>query len=155
MVFDGRVYLFASHDFSPESKHYVLKDWRVWSSADLIAWKLESTLKPEDTFIGKPFDDCWATFGVRKNGKYYWYFSAGPTEIGVAVADSPAGPWKDPIGKPLVPLGLTPTEQRDCDILMDDDGSAYMVYGKRHAECHWLGSDKYHSSESYDNNESF
>ncbi len=129
VVFDDRVYLFTSHDFSTENKGYLLKDWRVWSSSDLVAWKLESTLKPEDTFIGKPFNDCWATFGVRKNNKYYWYFSAGPREIGVAVADSPSGPWKDPLGKPLVPLGLTPTEQRDCDILMDDDGAAYMVYG--------------------------
>ena len=129
VVFDDRVYLFTTDDFSPGNKGFVMKDWRVWSSSDLVAWKLESTLKPEDTFIGKPFNDCWATFGVRKNGKYYWYFSAGPTEIGVAMADSPSGPWKDPLGKPLVPLGLTPTDQRDCDILMDDDGAAYMVYG--------------------------
>jgi len=129
VVFDGRVYLFTTHDFSPDSKHFCMKDWRVWSSSDLVTWKLESTLKPEDTFIGKPFDDCWATFGVRKNGKYFWYFSAGPREIGVVTADSPAGPWKDPLGKPLVPLRLTPTQQRDCDILMDDNGAAYMVYG--------------------------
>jgi Carbohydrate binding module (family 6)/Glycosyl hydrolases family 43 len=110
VVFDDRVYLFTSDDFSPKNKGYVMKDWRVWSSSDLVSWKLESTLKPEETFIGKTFNDCWATFGVRKNGKYYWYFSAGPREIGVAVADSPAGPWKDPLGKPLVPLGLTPTD---------------------------------------------
>ena len=106
-----------------------MKDWWVWSSADLVNWKQEGTLKPEDTFLKRPFNECWATFGATKNGKYYWYFSAGPTEVGVVVGDSPAGPWKDPLGKPLLAKGFTPTAQRDPDILMDDDGQAYMVYG--------------------------
>jgi hypothetical protein len=106
-----------------------MKDWWIWSSADLVNWKQEGMLKPEETFLKQPSDSCWATFGATKNGKYYWYFSAGPTEIGVVLADSPAGPWKDPLGKPLVSKGLTDTEQRDPDILIDDDGTAYMVYG--------------------------
>ena len=44
-----------------------------------------------------------------RNGKYYWYvpindikFSQDRMAIGVAVADSPEGPWKDALGKPLV-----------------------------------------------------
>ena len=129
LVVDGRVYLFATHDFSPDAKRFTMKDWWVWSSDDLLNWRLESTLKPEETFIGKPFNDCWATFGVCKDGKYYWYFSAGPKQIGVAVADSPGGPWKEPLGKPLVPEGLTHTQARDPDVLMDDDGKAYMIFG--------------------------
>lgn len=129
MIYGNRAYLYATHDFSPENKHFVMKDWWVWSSADLVNWRLEGTLKPEETFLKGPSNDCWATFGVSKHGKYYWYFSAGPTQIGVVVGDFPSGPWKDPLGKPLVPKGLTPTEQHDPDILMDDDGQAYMVYG--------------------------
>ena len=129
VVYGDRAYVYATHDFSAKSKGFVMYDWWVWSSADLVNWRQEGTLKPEDTFIKKRFKDCWATFCVSKNNKYYWYFSAGPTEIGVVVAESPAGPWKDPLGKPLVARGLTPTAQRDPDILMDDDGQAYMVYG--------------------------
>lgn len=130
MVHDGRVYLFAGHDFSPKSKYYTLKDWWVWSSADLIHWKLESVLKPEETFLKKPSDDCWATFGVERGGKWYWYFCVGRDQgIGVVTADSPAGPWKDPLGVPLIPKGMYPTPARDCDILMDDDGKAYGVFG--------------------------
>jgi beta-xylosidase len=129
MVHNGRVYLFACHDFSPESKYYTLKDWWVWSSSDLINWKLESVLKPEDTFIGRPSDKCWATFGVERGGKWYWYFSDGPEQIGVVTADSPAGPWKDPLKAPLIPKGMYDTNARDPDILMDDDGKAYMVFG--------------------------
>lgn len=129
VVFDERVYIFATHDFSAQNKGFVMNDWWTWSSADLVNWKQESTLKPEDTFIGRPFNDCWATFGTRKNGKYYWYFSAGPEQIGVVTADSPAGPWKDPLGKPLISKGMVPTAARDPDIFMDDDGAAYMVFG--------------------------
>ena len=70
----------------------MMKDWWVCSSAGLVNLKQEGTLKPEDTFLKRPFDECWATFGASKNGKYYWYFSAGPSEDGMVTADSPAGP---------------------------------------------------------------
>jgi len=129
VVFGDRVYLYATHDFSPDSKNFVTKDWWVWSSTDLLNWNQAGTLKPEDTFLHRPSNECWAGFGARRNGKYYWYFSAGPREIGVVVADSPVGPWQDPLGKPLIAQGLTPTEQRDPDIFMDEDGAAYMIYG--------------------------
>ena len=129
VVFADRVYLYATHDVKPNSKKFVMTNWWVWSSADLVNWKQEGTLDPKDTFIGKPFSDCWATFGVTKNNKYYWYFSAGREQIGVVVGDSPSGPWRDPLKKPLVPVGFVPTQARDPDILMDDDDTAYMVFG--------------------------
>ena len=128
-VFEDRVYLFASHDASPQNKGFVLWDWWVWSSADLVSWDLESVLKPESTYIGKPFKDCWATFGVQKNNQWYWYVSMGSENIAVFTADSPKGPWRDVLGKPLIPAGLTHTQARDPEILLDDDGAAYMVYG--------------------------
>ena len=129
VVFGDRVYLFATHDAFPNSRKFVMTNWWVWSSADLVNWRQEGTLQPEDTFLKRPFNDCWATFGARRNGKYYWYFSAGPTEIGVVLGDTPAGPWKDPLGKPLLAKRFTPTEQRDPDILMDADGQAYIIFG--------------------------
>ena len=128
-IYGDRAYMYATHDFSPDSTTFVTKDWWVWSSADLVNWKLSGTLKPEETFLRHPSDQCWAGFGASRNGRYYWYFSAGPTEIGVVESGSPAGPWKDPLGKPLIPKGRVPTEARDPDILMDDDGRSYMVFG--------------------------
>ena len=125
----GRVYLFAGHDFALESKGYDLRDWWVWSSSDLLEWKLESVLKPEDTFLKRPFKSCWATFGVPFPDGWRYYFSAGPTEIGVVTAKTPAGPWSDPLGKPLVAKGEYRTQARDPDVLLDDDGSAYIVFG--------------------------
>lgn len=147
MVHDGRVYLFACHDFSPESKYYTLKDWWVWSSSDLVNWKLESVLRPEATYLGRPFDACWATFGVERGGKWFWYFSAGPDAIGVMTADSPAGPWKDPLGAPLISKGLYDTNARDPDILMDDDGKAYMVFGAHKYFIVRLGEDMISQAE--------
>lgn len=129
VVYGDRVYLYATHDCVPGANNFVMNDWWVWSSADLVQWRQEGVLRPEDTFLKRPFNECWATFGASKHGKYYWYFSAGPTQIGVVVGDTPAGPWHDPLGKPLIAQGTVPTEARDPDILMDDDGQAYIVFG--------------------------
>ena len=128
-IYGDTAFMYATHDFSPDSKMFVTKDWWVWSSTDLLNWKQAAILKPDETFLKRPSDECWAGFGASKNGKYYWYFSAGPTQVGVVMADAPVGPWRDPLGKPLIPKGLTDTEARDPDILMDDDGQAYVVYG--------------------------
>jgi len=128
-IYGDRAYIYATHDFSPDSKKFVTKDWWVWSSTDLVNWTQAGTLKPEETFLKRPSDECWAGFGASKNEKYYWYFSAGPTQVGVVMADTPIGPWRDPLGKPMIPKGLTDTEARDPDIMMDDDRQAYMVYG--------------------------
>jgi beta-xylosidase len=79
-----------------------------------------------------------------KNGKYYWYVPVNERgagmAIGVAVADSPEGPWKDALGKPLVndksemanwgfsDAGQTPYTI-DPTVFVDDDGQAYLQYG--------------------------
>jgi arabinoxylan arabinofuranohydrolase len=90
---------------------------------------MESVLKPEDTYLKKSLKSCWATSGVTKNNKYYWYLSVGTTNIGVVVGDSPAGPWTNPLGKPLIDETMTPAPERDPEIFMDDDGKAYIIFG--------------------------
>ena len=128
-VFDGRVYLYATHDYSPTNTGFRMDDWWQWQTDDLVNWKQVGTLKPEQTFIGKPFQSCWAGDAATAGGKYFWYFSAGPREIGVVEGQTPIGPWTDPLGKPLIPRDLTPTAARDPGILMDDDGKNYIVFG--------------------------
>ncbi len=128
-VFDGRVYLYATHDYSPQSTHFRMDNWWVWHSDDLVHWEQVSILEPQQTFLRSPFTECWATDAATRAGKYYFYFSAGPKQIGVVEGPTPAGPWHDPLGKPLIAEGLTPVEERDPGILMDDDGSNYIVFG--------------------------
>ena len=128
-IIDGKAYLAASHDKSQDNKRFIMDDWLLWSSDDLVNWKLEYVLKPEETYIGKPFDGCWAPDFVKRNGKYYWYFSERNQQTGVMVADSPAGPWIDPLGRPLLSTDLTPTQEYDMGIVEDKSGDFYIVFG--------------------------
>jgi arabinoxylan arabinofuranohydrolase len=128
-VSNNNIYLYATHDASINNKDFVMNDWWIWSSDDLVKWRYESTLEPETTYFGKPSSNCWATDAICKNGLYYLYFSMGQTDIGVVVGKSPIGPWSDPLKKPLISNGLTDVEERDPGILIDDDGSVYIVFG--------------------------
>ncbi len=127
-IFNDTAYVYASHDKSADNRKFTMEDWWVWSSPDLVNWTKRSVLKPEDTYIGKPYDGCWATDAAEKNGKYYWYFSERNKQSGVVVGESPVGPWVDPLGKPLLPEDLTPTHEYDMSII-EDDGSHYIVFG--------------------------
>ena len=128
-IIEGKAYLSASHDKSADNTKFIMEDWWLWSSDDLVNWKLEYQLKPEETYIGEPFEGCWATDIVKRNGKYYWYFSERNHQAGVMVADSPQGPWKDPLGKPLLSEDLTPTHEYDMGIFEDTNGDFYIVFG--------------------------
>ena len=128
-IYGDQAYLYATHDAVPGSDKFIMNDWWVWHSSDLVHWKQVSTLRPEDTYWGKPCNQCWATDAMSRNGQYYFYFSRGPEEIGVVRSDTPAGPWKDPLGKPLIAQGSTPTLARDPGILQEKDGTSYIVFG--------------------------
>lgn len=106
-----------------------MEDWWVWSSPDLVNWTKRSVLNPEDTYIGdKNFTRCWATDVAYRNGKYYWYFSEGNQQTGVVIGDTPIGPWKDPLGKPLLTSELTTTDEYDLAIF-EENGEHYIIFG--------------------------
>ncbi len=128
-IYDNHAWLYATHDAVPGSAHFIMNDWWVWASDDLVKWRLVSVLKPEQTYYKKPENSCWATDAIRHHGKYYFYFSRGPKEIGVVEGNSPAGPWRDPIGKPLIAEGSTPTTARDPAIFQKPDGTTYIIFG--------------------------
>lgn len=127
-IFNDTAYVYASHDKSINNKKFIMEDWWVWSSPDLVNWTKRSVLNPKDTYIGKDFTRCWATDVAYKNGKYYWYFSEGNQQTGVVVGDTPVGPWKDPLGKPLLTSDLTPTDEYDMAIF-EDEGEHYIIFG--------------------------
>lgn len=128
-IFDGKAWLSATHDKSIDNTGFIMEDWWIWSSEDLVNWKLECMINPEDTYIGKPFQGCWATDIATRNGKYYWYFSERNEQTGVMVADAPTGPWTDPLGKPLLSADMTPTHEYDMGIFEDESGDFYIVFG--------------------------
>ena len=98
----------------------------------MVNWTYRGTPLTSATFSAwaKQDNDCWASQCIERDGKWYWYVTAtikgeAYPGIGVAVADSPAGPYKDPIRKPLVKgwFKIDPT------VMIDDNGQAYLYYG--------------------------
>ncbi len=127
-IFNNKAYLFATRDGDIKAKSFVMPDWKIWSSDDLVNWTLERTISPTETYMGES-NDCWATDVAFRNGKYYFYFSNGNKNTGVMVADSPNGSFKDALGKPFLPEELTPGKEYDPTVLVEDDGTAYIVFG--------------------------
>lgn len=127
-IFNDTAYVYASHDKSIKNKKFIMEDWWVWSSPDLVTWTKRSVLNPKDTYIGKDFTECWATDVAYRNGKYYWYFSEGNQQTGVVVGNTPVGPWSDPLGKPLLTSELTPTDEYDMAVF-EDNGEHYIIFG--------------------------
>lgn len=126
-VFKDKVYLFTTRDAVRDAKSFVMPDWHIWSSDDLVNWKHERTIEPTETYMGKS-NNCWATETVYMNGKYYFYFSNGNKDTGVMVADNPAGPYVDVLKRPLLPENLTVGKEYDPTVLVDGD-DAYIVFG--------------------------
>ncbi len=126
-VFKDTVYLFSGHDDSPGDPTWIMKDWRVFSSTDLVNWKPACVISPRNNYMGENSTDCWAGDAAYRNGKFYFYFSDQKRSIGVMVADKPGGPYRDALGKPLV------APMHDPTILTDDnpDKTAYIVYGDK------------------------
>ena len=127
-IFKDTAYVYASHDKSIKNDKFIMENWWVWSSPDLVNWTKRSVLNPIDTYIGKEYSRCWATDAAYKNGKYYWYFSEGNEQTGVVVGNSPTGPWEDVLGKPLLNSDLTPTHEYDMSIF-EENGDHYIFFG--------------------------
>jgi len=74
--------------------------------------------------------NAWAGQCIEHDGKFYWYVPITNKEhqgsIGVAVANSPYGPFIDPLGKPLI---RNSNDDIDPTVFIDDDGQAYLLWG--------------------------
>lgn len=127
LVHDGRVYLYTGHD-EDGSTYFTMRDWRVFSSTDMVNWTDHGSPMSLATFSWADAD-AWAGQVVERNGTFYWYVpvrqrSTGQRVIGVGVADNPTGPFRDALGRPLVGNG-----EIDPTVLIDDDGQAYLYWG--------------------------
>ena len=132
-VFNGKVYLFPSHDIispvEPERRWFCMEDYHVFSSEDLVNWTDHGViLNQKDVPWGNPEGySMWAPDCVEKDGKYYFYFPNASKgrgfAVGVAVADRPEGPYI-PEPEPIEGInGIDP-----C-VLQASDGNAYIFWG--------------------------
>lgn len=152
MVDGDTVYLYTGHDVATGDS-YVIDGWICYSTKDLLNWKYEGEImSSKDISWANVADSAWAAQTVKHNGKYYFYYctwdktakasskiKAGEQSIGVAVSDSPTGPFKD-LGKPIVSgevtdFGTESSEWNDIDptvwIEKDDKGEEhrYLAWG--------------------------
>jgi beta-xylosidase len=140
LVHDCTFYITCGHDEGQSG--FVLNEWYLLASTDMVNWTKRVAL---DLSVFSWADaNAWAGQMVEKDGKFYWFVPVNQRgsgmAIGVAVADSPLGPFTDGIGKALVDdafemsnVGFrTPPDTPftiDPSVFIDDDGQAYLHYG--------------------------
>lgn len=98
-VFGNRLYVYGSHDRA-RGEDYCMEDYVVWSAPldNLGDWKYEGVVykreQDPDNHGGK--DRMYAPDVVQgPDGRYYMYYGTSIIEYtGVAVSDSPAGPFE-------------------------------------------------------------
>lgn len=107
----------------------------AFSSQDLITWKKHARII-DTSRIKWAKRAMWAPSIIRKEGKYYLFFAANDIQnnneyggIGVGVSDSPSGPFKDHLGKPLIDKFHNGAQPIDQFVFRDEDGKIYMYYG--------------------------
>ena len=133
-VFNNKVYLYPSHDIMPPAGQrqdwFCMEDYHVFSSENLTDWTDHGVIVTQNKvpWVKPNSYSMWAPDCVYKDGKYYFYFPSNPTSgmgfgIGVAVADSPEGPFI-PEPEPIKGInGIDP-----C-VLLASDGNAYIFWG--------------------------
>lgn len=139
-VFNGKIYVFPSHDIpTPPEKPgrkdwFCMEDYHVFSSENLVDWIDHGVIVSQNrvNWVDSASYSMWAPDCIERNGKYYFYFPAntnvpGPNGrkgfgIGVAVADRPEGPYA-PQPKPIEGVhGIDP------NVFIDKDGQAYLYW---------------------------
>lgn len=128
MVYGDTVFLYTTHD-EDTANNFEMYDWLLYKSTDMVNWTDCGSVASTKDFVWRSRDNgAWAEQVIERNGKFYMYCPLHGHGIGVLVADSPYGPFKDPLGEPLV---WQKEHWYDIDptVWIDDDGQAYMYWG--------------------------
>ncbi|WP_083868001.1 OmpL47-type beta-barrel domain-containing protein [Microbacterium sp. B24] len=144
LVADDTLYVYAGRDEADATTNdFVMNEWQAFSTTDVEggSWKhYPSLMRPEQVF-------SWATPGRAYagqvvqggDGRYYWYVpvheagssSPDPFGIGIAVSDTPLGPWTDYAGGPIVSQKILGNNAHNIDptVYVTDDGRVWMYWG--------------------------
>ena len=123
-AFGDRYYVYPTSD----RPYWNTKEFAVWSSPNLVDWEKHDVFLDLRNDISWSNNKAWAPDCIERNGKYYFYFCADHN-IGVAVGDSPTGPFRDALDRPLVDNEKIKTFSIDPYAFIDDDGQAYLYFG--------------------------
>jgi len=139
LVHDGRLYLYVGQDEAGEGEMFRITRWLAYSTDELKTWTDHGpVLAPED--FSWASRDAWASEVIEKDGRFWFYTTVEHDEtdhgkaIGVAVADSPLGPFRDARGTALVKNSDTPDgphwwDDIDPTVFEDEDGKVWLYWG--------------------------
>ena len=143
MVYGDTVYFYMTADAYEydaagniiENSYQKIKSLNVVSTKDMI--NFEDHGEVQVTKSAKWANNSWAPAAAWKNidgkDKFFLYFADAGGGIGILTADSPLGPFTDPLGK-----GIIRRDMPNCGnvlwlfdpaVLVDDDGKAYIYFG--------------------------
>lgn len=134
--YNGRLYVYLSHDVDATANQstYNIPEIICISTDDMKNWTDHGVVFNAKN-DSKWASVSWAPSIVYRNNKFYMYYGNGGNGIGVAVSDSPTGPFKDPRSSALI-TGSTPGVQPSSNMwlfdpgaFVDDDGQAYLYFG--------------------------
>ena len=129
--YEGKYWIYVTHSTAfPEQKNL-----SAFSSEDLVHWEHHENIIDMQDFPWV-WGAVWAPTIIEKNGKYYLIFATNdihsdeePGGLEIAVADSPAGPFKGYLGRPLVGDIYNNAQPIDAHLFEDEDGTIYLYYG--------------------------
>lgn len=153
LVHNDTLFLYTGHDEdSATQKGFIMDDYLCFSTTDMVNWTHHGPVFSTPSLGWAAKHNANAAQVAYRNGKFFYYISPwsalsdGGDCIAVGIADTPYGPFKDALGKPLISAGQTtyskhPWEDIDPTILIDDDGQAYMYWGNNSLYCVKLNED--------------
>lgn len=145
IVFNDTLFLYVGHDEDDApSNSFLMREYSLFTTTDMVNWTAHRTpLKTSDFKWSE--GDASAAQCIERNGKFYWYISSlnktNPgVSVGVAVSDSPYGPFKDALGHALITNNMTNFGKHSWDdldptVIIDDNGQAYLFWGNN--ACYW------------------
>lgn len=147
MEYNGRIYIYGTNDSQQYEKtpdadnnYSKINTLNCYSSDDMVNWTDHGAIPVAGSKgAAKWANNSWAPAACHKTidgkEKFFLYFADNGGGIGVLTADSPTGPWTDPIGKALISRsvpGCSASEVGwlfDPAVLVDDDGTGYLYFG--------------------------
>ena len=131
--FNGKIYIYPSHDidageaFDDLGSHFAMEDYHVISMDSIDSNAIDNGVALHVDDVPWAQQQMWAPDANEKDGKFYLFFPAkdyeGIFRIGVAISDSPTGPFK------AEPKAIKGSFSIDPAVFKDDDGAYYMYFG--------------------------
>ncbi|KAJ5085695.1 Xylosidase/arabinosidase [Penicillium argentinense] len=132
-VFNNKLYIYPSHDretdiaFNDNGDQYDMTDYHVFSMETIDGPVTDHGVVLAAKDVPWVSKQMWAPDAATKNGKYYLYFPARDQEgifrIGVAVANSPEGPFLPEKEFIAGSYSIDPAS------FVDEDGEGYLYFG--------------------------